>query len=102
MNHELATQIHADARFVELVDTRNRYNWTMAIIMMVIYFVFILLIAFQPGLLATKIAAGSPISVGILSGFLVILIAVIMTGMYIMRANKEFDRLTAELQEHVR
>lgn len=102
MNHELATQIHADARFVELVDTRNRYNWTMAIIMMVIYFVFILLIAFQPGLLAIKIAAGSPISVGILSGFVVILIAVIMTGMYIMRANKEFDRLTAELQEHVR
>lgn len=101
MNHELATQIHADARFVELVDTRNRYNWTMAIIMMVIYFVFILLIAFQPGLLATKITAGSPISVGILSGFVVILIAVIMTGMYIMRANKEFDRLTLELRDHV-
>ncbi|OYY74056.1 MAG: hypothetical protein B7Y40_06465 [Gammaproteobacteria bacterium 28-57-27] len=102
MNHELATQIHADARFVELVDTRNRYNWIMAIIMMVIYFVFILLIAFQPGLLAIKVAAGSPISVGILGGFLVILIAIGMTGMYIMRANKEFDRLTAELQEHVR
>ncbi len=102
MNHELATQIHADARFVELVDTRNRYNWTMAIIMMVIYFVFILLIAFQPGLLAVKVAAGSPISVGILGGFVVILIAIGMTGMYIMRANKEFDRLTAELRDHVK
>jgi uncharacterized membrane protein (DUF485 family) len=101
MNHELATQIHADARFVELVDTRNRYNWTMAIIMMAIYFAFILLIAFQPALLAVKIAAGSPISVGILGGFLVILIAIGMTGMYIMRANKEFDRLTAELRDHV-
>ena len=101
MNHELATQIHADARFVELVDTRSRYNWTMAIIMMVIYFAFILLIAFNPALLATKIAAGSMISVGILSGFLIILIAIGMTGMYIMRANKEFDRLTAELREHM-
>ncbi len=101
MNHELATQIHADARFVELVDKRNRYNWTMAIIMMAIYFAFILLIAFQPALLAVKIAAGSPISVGILGGFLVILIAIGMTGMYILRANKEFDRLTAELREHV-
>ena len=102
MNHELATQIHADARFVELVDTRNRYNWTMAIIMMAIYFAFILLIAFQPALLATKIAAGSPLSVGILGGFLVILIAIGMTGMYIMRANKEFDRLTLELRDHVK
>jgi uncharacterized membrane protein (DUF485 family) len=102
MNHELATQIHADERFVELVDTRNRYNWTMAIIMMAIYFAFILLIAFQPALLATKIAAGSPLSVGILGGFLVILIAIGMTGMYIMRANKEFDRLTAELRDHVK
>jgi uncharacterized membrane protein (DUF485 family) len=101
MNHELATQIHADARFVELVDTRNRYNWTMAIIMMAIYFAFILLIAFQPTLLATKIAVGSPISMGILGGFVVILISIGMTGMYIMRANKEFDRLTAELRDHV-
>ena len=101
MSPELVAQIHADARFVELVDSRNRYNWTMAIIMMVIYFAFILLIAFNPGLLATKIAAGSMISVGILSGFLIILIAIGMTGMYIMRANKAFDRLTAELREHM-
>lgn len=101
MSPELVAQIHADARFVELVDSRNRYNWSMAIIMMVIYFAFILLIAFNPALLATKIAAGSMISVGILSGFLIILIAIGMTGMYIMRANKEFDRLTAELREHM-
>ncbi len=101
MSPELAAQIHADARFVELVDMRSRYNWTMAIIMMAIYFAFILLIAFNPALLATKIAAGSMISVGILSGFLIILIAIGMTGMYIMRANKEFDRLTAELREHM-
>jgi len=101
MSPELAAQIHADARFVELVDMRSRYNWTMAIIMMAIYFAFILLIAFNPALLATKIAAGSMISVGILAGFLIILIAIGMTGMYIMRANKEFDRLTAELREHM-
>jgi len=101
MSPELVAQIHADTRFVELVDKRSRYNWTMAIIMMVIYFVFILLIAFNPSLLATKIAAGSPISIGILGGFVVILIAISMTGMYIMRANKEFDRLTAELREHM-
>jgi uncharacterized membrane protein (DUF485 family) len=73
----------------------------MATIMMVIYFVFILLIAFNPALLATKIVAGSMVSVGILSGFVIILIAILMTGMYIMRANKEFDRLTAELREHM-
>jgi len=101
MSPELVAQIHADARFVELVDKRSRYNWTMAIIMMAIYFVFILLIAFNPALLATKIAAGSPISIGILGGFVVILIAISMTGMYIMRANKEFDRLTSELREHM-
>ena len=101
MNHELATQIHADARFVELVDKRNRYNWTMAIIMMAIYFAFILLIAFNPGLLATKIAAGSTISLGILLGFLIILVAIVMTWMYISHANKEFDGLTHELREHM-
>lgn len=101
MHHDLAVQIHADARFIELVDKRNRYNWTMAIIMMVIYYAFILLIAFNPGLLATKIAAGSTISIGILGGFLVILTAIVMTGLYTRRANKEFDRLTAELREHM-
>ena len=58
MNHELATQIHADARFVELVDTRNRYNWTMAIIMMVIYFVFILLINLSVSMLNRRVHYG--------------------------------------------
>ncbi|MEF3193819.1 MAG: DUF485 domain-containing protein, partial [Halothiobacillaceae bacterium] len=45
MQTDLAARIQADPRFQELVRKRSRYNWTMAIIMMVIYYAFILFIA---------------------------------------------------------
>jgi uncharacterized membrane protein (DUF485 family) len=66
---------------------------------MLVYFTFILLIAYQPQLLATKISAGSTISVGIVAGFLIIVFSFVMTGLYVHKANTQFDALTAKIKE---
>ena len=62
--------------------------------MLVAYVGFILLIAFKPALLGTPIAAGSPITLGIPLGLGLILLAMVITGIYVRVSNKVFDPLT--------
>jgi uncharacterized membrane protein (DUF485 family) len=83
-------------RFQELVRQRTRFAWTLSIIMLVIYFGFILLVAFAKPLLAMKIGGGVT-SLGILLGLGVIIAAFVLTGIYVYRANSEFDELTRNL-----
>jgi uncharacterized membrane protein (DUF485 family) len=83
-------------RFQELVRQRTRFAWTLTIVMLVIYFGFILLVAFAKPLLAMKVGDGVT-SLGILLGLGVIIAAFVLTGVYVYRANSEFDELTRNL-----
>ena len=87
-------------RFQELVHQRTRFAWTLTILMLVIYFGFILLVAFAKPLLAMKIGEGVT-SLGILLGLGVIVSAFILTGIYIYRANGYFDELTRNLTREI-
>jgi len=64
--------------------------------MMALYFGFILLVAFAKGLLASQIVPG--LSVGILLGVLVILGAWVLVGIYVLWANRYYDRSIAALR----
>lgn len=81
--------------FQTLVAERTRFGWTLTILMLIVYFGFIGLIAFDKPLLATKVAGTA--SLGLFLGVGVILFAFILTGIYVARANTRFDRLSAEL-----
>ena len=83
-------------KFQELVRERSSFAWTLSIIMLVIYYGFVLLVAFGKGFLATKIGGGVT-SVGILVGLGVIISAFVLTGIYTQRANSRFDELTEDL-----
>ena len=83
-------------RFQELVRQRTKFAWTLTIVMLVIYFGFILLVAFAKPLLAMKVGDGVT-SLGILLGLGVIIAAFVLTGIYVYRANSEFDELTRNL-----
>ena len=86
-------QVLQNPGFRELVRQRTRFAWTLTIVMLVIYFGFILLVAFAKPLLAMKIGGGVT-SLGILLGLGVIVSAFVLTGIYIRRANSHFDELT--------
>lgn len=81
--------------FQTLVHERNRYAWTLTGLMLLVYFGFIGLIAFDKSLLATKV--GGTASLGFYMGMFVIVFAFVLTGIYVARANTRFDRLSAEL-----
>ncbi len=100
-NENVYRQIYANPRFQELVAKRGRFAWTLAIIMLLAYYSFILLIAFNPAALGAKVAAGSVVSWGILVGLGLIFLCFIITGIYVQRANGEFDRMTQQILDEV-
>jgi uncharacterized membrane protein (DUF485 family) len=89
-------RILQNPRFQALVRQRAGFAWALTIAMLVIYFGFILLVAFAKPLLATKIGGGVT-SIGIVLGLGVIVSAFVLTGIYVWRANSRFDELTRNL-----
>ncbi|MCJ2129935.1 DUF485 domain-containing protein [Methylobacterium sp. E-045] len=90
-------RIAQNPRFKELVHERTRFGWTLTILMLLVYFGFIGLIAFDKSLLALKIGSATT-SLGLILGVAVIIFAFILTGIYVQRANGRFDDLTAALK----
>lgn len=93
--------IQQDANYVELVRQRSALGWTLAAIMLVIYFGFILLIAYAPKFLGTPIGSGV-MTIGIPIGVAVIVSAFVLVGIYVARANATYDRLTRDIVEESR
>ena len=78
---------------------RRRWNVALrlTIAMIVIYFGFILLIAFDKPLLATPVTPG--LSLGILLGALVIVASWLLTWSYVRWANQRYDRELHDLRQ---
>lgn len=87
-----------DPRYIALVQRRARFGWTLTAIMLVVYFGYILLIAFRRDLLAMPVGDGVT-SLGIPIGIGVIIIGIMLTALYVRRANREFDPLLEGLRE---
>lgn len=100
MTDEPHLRVLNNPHFQELVRRRSSFAWTLSIIMLVIYFGFIALIAFDKSLLAMKIGAGVT-SLGIVLGLVVIVVAFLLTGIYVRRANGEFDDMTERLKKEI-
>ena len=102
MDDRLVQLIRSNPTFATLERRRNVLGWSLCVLMLVIYYGFILLIAFAPGLLATPVVTGGVVTLGFPIGIGVILAAIVLTGIYVWRANSEFDRLTREIVEATR
>lgn len=98
---QMIARIKSDPQFKELVRKRSTFAWTLSILMMLIYFGFVLLVAFQKELLAQPLAGGVT-TIGIPIGLGVIVSAFILTGIYVARANSSFDDLTKQIVEKVK
>lgn len=97
MEATLAERIAADPNYQKLRTQRSSYGWKLTIAMLVVYYGFILLIAFSKDLLAIRLGDGV-MTLGIPIGFGVILFTILITGIYVRRANSEFDDLTEKVK----
>lgn len=100
MTSEISTQkIQANPKYHELVRQRDSLAWTLSVLVLIIYFGFILMIAFAGDFLTQPISATSVIPIGMPIGVGVILASIVLTGIYVYRANTTFDHLIREIIE---
>lgn len=100
MEDVLVQKILANPNYQKLVKVRTAYGWFFTLLVMIVYYGFILLIAFDKELLSTRMGDGV-MTIGIPVGFFVLVFTVVITGIYVRRANKEFDDLTDKIKSEV-
>ena len=96
MEIDLATRISQHPKYQELKSKRTSLGWWLTLAGMLAYYGFILLVAFDKPLLSQKIGNGVT-TLGMPIGVAVIVFTIIITWVYIRRANSEFDALTEEI-----
>jgi uncharacterized membrane protein (DUF485 family) len=98
MDKELLARIQANPSYQELVTKRTGFGLKLTIIMLVMYYAFILIIAFDKSILGASLSGGVT-TVGIPIGMGIIIISFVLTGIYTKRANGEFDDLAAKVKD---
>ena len=96
MESQRYQRVQNHPRFKELVEKRGSFAISLSLAMLVIYFGFLLLIAFAPGFLGTPIGNGVT-TIGIPIGLGVIISAFVLTGIYVWKANTQFDALNEQI-----
>ena len=100
MQDDLVQRIASHPRYRELKAKRSRFGWWLTAAMMVVYYGFILLVAFDKELLSRRLGSGV-MTLGIPIGFGVIVFTIVITAIYVQRANNLFDDLTADIKKAV-
>ena len=98
MQDPVVARIEANPKYQALKRKRGGFGWLLTLLMLLVYYGFIGLIAFDKEFLAKPIGAGVT-TLGIPIAFGVIVFTIAITGLYVRRANGEYDRLTAEILE---
>ena len=98
MQTDLTQKILRDPKYHELKAKRTRFGWWLTALMMFVYYGFIMLVAFKKDFLSQRLGDGV-MTIGMPLGLGVIIFTIFITGIYVRRANSEFDELTEKIVE---
>ena len=101
MRDDLVAQVSASPTYQKLVKTRSAYGWWLTALMMIVYYGFTLLVAYAKPFMGTRISPDSVYTWAIPIGLFVLVFTIIITGIYVRRANGEFDDMTEKLRKEV-
>lgn len=89
--------IRSNPKFAELVGRRSRFAWTLSIVVLVLYYGLMMVVAFKPALLHIPLGPDTVVTYGIPIGVGMLILFWLMTGLYIRRANDDFDVINRQL-----
>lgn len=97
MSSEIYERVRTNPQFQQLVATRGRFAWTLALIVLVLFYGFVLVVAFNPAALGQPVVAGSTLTVGVAVELFLFIFFWILTALYVRRANTEFDAINQQV-----
>ncbi len=101
MTDELVERIESNPKYKELVSKRTSLGVKLGVFVLVLFYSYILTIAFNKQFLATKIG-DSMTTIGFPIALAILVISFITTLVYVRRANTEFEELTNEIRKDVK
>ncbi len=101
MNNDLVQKIKSNPKYQELVSKRSSFSLKLSIFVLAMFYAYILVIAFNKELLATKLGDGV-MTIAFPIGAAIIVISFMTTLIYVRRANSEFEDLTNQIKEDVK
>ncbi|MFZ4536364.1 DUF485 domain-containing protein [Propionivibrio sp.] len=97
MSSAMYERMRVNPKFQELVATRGRFAWTLTTIVLVLFYGFVLTVAFNPSALGKPISEGSMLTIGVAVELFLFICFWALSALYVKRANGEFDALTQEV-----
>jgi uncharacterized membrane protein (DUF485 family) len=97
VEQDIVQRVKSDPDYRKLVERRSKFGWALTWSMMVVYYGFTLLCAFDKQFMGSRIGDGV-MTWGIPLGLFVILFTVVVTAIYVRRANGEYDQLTEAIK----
>ena len=92
-------KIQETEEFRKLVVRKWTVSLSLAAIMLLAYFGFILTVAFRKEILSVEISKG--LTLGLPVGLGIIVLAWVLTGVYVRWANKNYDSKVEELKKKI-
>jgi uncharacterized membrane protein (DUF485 family) len=101
LSSDMVRKVLSDPTFQELERKRHGFAWTLAIAILVIYYGYVAMLAWAKPFLATQIG-DSVVTYSFPIGLFVLVSAIVITTIYVQRANSEYDELTNKVVENIR
>ncbi len=97
MSSAMYERMRVNPKFQELVTKRSRFAWMLAAIVLIMFYGFVMVVAFNPASLGQPVSEGSMLTVGVAVELFMFIFFWSLTAVYVKRANSEFDSLTQEI-----
>lgn len=97
MSSAMYERMRVNPKFQELVSKRSRFAWTLAAIVLTLFYGFVMVVAFNPASLGKPVSEGSMLTVGVAVELFMFVFFWMLTAFYVRRANTEFDSLNQEI-----
>ena len=95
--NDIQKRIYANPKFADLVGRRRRFAWTLTILVLGSFFSYLMIGILRPLWLMVPLYEGSITTIGYPLGAALVVLAWVSTGIYIRRANNEFDPQCEEI-----
>lgn len=97
MNQETHHKLLQEPLFKELAKKKGIWSTISTVATFVAYFAFIGAIAWAPDFMGSPMIEGAYATIGLTMGLAVIIFAIALTGIYVWKANGEFEVLTQKI-----
>ena len=97
MSSEIHERMRVDPTFRKPVAIRGGFAWTLSFIVLILFYGFVMAVAFYPATLGKPVSEGSMLTIGVAVELFLFVFFWALAALYVKRANSEFDAMTQEV-----